>query len=112
MPCVVLHTENGLVTTPTVKMPSSLAILATIGAAPVPGSPTHAGRDEHHVRSFKTFTDMILAFQCRILAYFRPGAGTQSTGPFRSKLDLIGSQRTIQCLKIGVRRNKIDAGQA
>jgi len=40
-------------------MPSSRAVLAMTGAAPVPGTAAHAGSNEHHVRADQMIADRI-----------------------------------------------------
>ena len=52
---------KGLVTTPTVSAPSSRAISAMTGAAPVPGAAALAGGDEHHVGALEDLADLVPA---------------------------------------------------
>src|SRR6516165_970259 len=61
---------NGLVTTPTVRMPRSRAALAMTGAA------AHAGGDEHHVGAREVVADLIdhLLGGCAPDLRVRPGA--------------------------------------
>ena len=49
---------NGLVTTPTVRMPSSLAQRDHRGGAGA-GAAAHAGGDEHHVRARQMIADLV-----------------------------------------------------
>ena len=69
---------NGLVTTPTVSAPSSRAMLATTGEAPVPGAAAHAGRDEHHVRAAQQVVDQLLGLLGGALADLRAAARAEA----------------------------------
>ncbi len=75
------------------------------------GPTAHARRDEHHIRAFETFPDMVLALQCRIFPDFRTGAGAEPAGPFRAQLNLVRRQRAIERLQIGIGRDEIDPGE-
>src|SRR3954462_11760716 len=78
--------ENGFVTMPTVSAPTSRAIRATTGAAPVPvpppagpragaGAAPGAGCDEHHVRALQVALDLVVVLDGGGPAQVRVRAG-------------------------------------
>jgi hypothetical protein len=76
------------------------------------GPASHPGRDKHHVRPFQTFSDVFFTLKRGISPDLRLCPRTQSAGSFRPELDLIGCQRPIKRLEVGVTRNKIDARES
>ena len=77
-----------------------------------PGSTAHPRGHKHHVGALKAFPNLIFTFQCRVLSDFRLRPGTESPGPLRTQLNLIGRPRPIQRLQIGICRDKIDPRQS
>ena len=100
---------NGLVTTPTVRMPISRAISATTGAAPVPVPPPHAGGDEGHVGTFQGSANFVAVRLGSFLALFRLGAGTEA-GLAERQLARRGV--AAQGLRIGVGGDELNAVHA
>src|SRR5450830_181395 len=97
--------ENGLETTATVSAPSDLATSATTGTS----AATHACRDEHHVRTAQRIFDARAGFFGQTAADLRLHAGAQTGFP---DLDDVVGLRHLQCLRICVRCNELNAGHA
>ena len=87
-------------------MPSSLAISATTGAAPVPVPPPHASCDEDHVSALQRSHDGITGFQCFGTAGFRFGACAEAG---LAQLNLARSKGALERLGIGVGTQEFNA---
>ena len=100
---------NGLVTTATVRMPSSCAISATTGAAPVPVPPPMPA-----VRNSMSAPSISSAMRSRSsIAAWRPtlgiGAGAQALGDVGAELQLDLRLVALQRLRIGVGADELHA---
>jgi hypothetical protein len=71
---------KGLVTTATVSAPSSRAMRATTGAAPVAGAAAHAARDEDHVGAGQRLPDFLFVLLGRLAAALRDARRSRGRG--------------------------------
>jgi hypothetical protein len=101
---------NGLVTTPTVRMPSSRAAREMTGAAPVPVPPpaAHAGGDEDHMRAAQVIADLVDHLFRRRAPDLRLRAGAETFGDLHAHLDDALGFRHGQRLGIGVGDDEVD----
>ena len=98
---------NGLVTTPTVRMPISRATRAITGAAPS-GAAAHAGGDEHHMRACQMVANFLERLLGRGAADFGLGARAKALGDLQAHLnDPLGARRG-QRLRVGVGDDEVD----
>jgi hypothetical protein len=95
--------RNGLVTTPTVRMPLLRAISAMTGAA------AHAGGAKHHVAAFERLLDFLHGLFRRGAPHFRARTGAEAAGDVRPELDAVLGHRVVQRLSVGVGDDEIDA---
>ena len=105
--------SKGLVTTATVRMPSSLATCATTGAAPGAGATAHAGGDEEHVAALDQLDDAVTILHRRLPAHVRVGAGAEALGDVAADLQRGLDLGVLECLRVGVDAHEfhaIDAG--
>jgi hypothetical protein len=100
---------NGLVTTPTVRMPSSRAALATTGEAPVPVSATHARGDEHHVSAGQVIADLVDHLLGGGAADVGLRTGAETFGHRHAHLDDAFGPSLAESLRIRVGDDEIDA---
>ena len=100
---------NGLVTMPTVSAPSSRAMRATIGAAPVPVPPPAPGGDEDHVRALEQRLDAVVLLHRRLAPEIGVRAGAQPAGDLRADVQGDVGRRLLQRLQVGVDGDELDA---
>jgi hypothetical protein len=100
---------NGLVTTPTVRMPALRAAWAMTGAAPVPRAAAHAGGDETHMRAGQVIHDLVERFLGRGAADLWERSGAQSFGDVGAELNQPRRLRHGQRLGIGVGGDELGA---
>src|SRR5450755_2062154 len=98
---------NGLVTTPTVRMPSSRAARATTGEAPVP-VPPHARGDEHHVSAGQVVANLVDHLLGGGAADIGLGACTKTFGHRYAHLDDAFGTRHGQRLGICIGDDEVD----
>jgi len=91
-----------------VRMPSSRAVLAIMGAAPVPVPPAHAGSNEHHVCAGQMIADRIdCLFGCGA-PHFGLRAGTKASGHLGAHLDDALGLRHGERLCVGIGDDEVD----
>ena len=103
---------NGFVTQATVSAPSSLAIAATTGAAPVPVPPPMPGRDEDHVGAGQGLLEELPVLARGAAADLGVGAGAEPAGELGAELDLDLGRRRAERLRVGVGHRERHAGEA
>ena len=101
---------NGFVTMPTVSAPSSRAIRATTGAAPVPGAAALAGGDEHHVRALEQRLDAVVVLHRGVVAEVGIRPGPEPARDVGAELQRHVCVGRVQRLRVGVERDELDAG--
>src|SRR5690348_2824122 len=69
---------------------------------------TEAGRDENHVRAFESLNDLLGIFERSLSADFRIGARSEPLGELCAKLQLHGSLREFESLKVRVCGDELD----
>ena len=79
------------------------------GRAPGARTPTHAGGDEHHVRSGEHFGDAVPVFQGGFPAYGGIGAGAKALRDFPAQLQKGPGPHVFQGLSVGVGRDEFHA---
>ena len=102
---------KGLVTTATVRMPSSLATAATTGAEPGAGAAAETGGDEDHVGAVEHLLDALPVLERGVLADLGVGAGAEAGGEARAELELDRRRGGAQRLEIGVGDDELHAGE-
>ena len=103
---------NGLVTTPTVRMPRSRAVLAITGAAPVPVPPPMPAVTKHHMRAGEMIADLVDHLFGGGAADIGLRAGAEAFGHLHAHLhDALGF-RHRERLSVGIGDHEIDALQA
>ncbi len=75
------------------------------------GSAAQTGGDEHHVRAFQGFDDLVGIFERGLAADVGIGARAQAVGQLHAELNLHRSFRTLQRLQVGVGDNELHAFQ-
>src|SRR5258705_12364369 len=103
---------NGLVTTPIVRMPSSRAVLAIMGAAAGTGTAAHAGSNEHHVCAGQMITDHIDCFFRCGAPHFGLRASAKASGHAGAHLDDALGHRHGERLCVGIGDDEVDALQS
>ncbi len=93
---------NGLVTTATVRMPSSLASLGHHRRRAGTGAAAHARRQEQHVGAGDDLGDALAVFQRRLAPDFGIGARAQPLGDAGAELQLDLGLVALQRLRVGV----------
>ncbi len=73
------------------------------------GAAAHTGGDEQHVHTLKRTLKVFQCFFGSGAAHFRAGTGTKALRDIGAKLDAVFSDRIVQCLRIGIHDDKIDA---
>ena len=104
---------NGLVTTPTVRMPSSLAALRDDRRGAGAGAAAHAGGDEHHVRAREMIADLVDHLLGGGAPDFGLRAGAEPLGDLHAHLDDALGLRHGERLRVGVGDDEVaaDAGR-
>jgi hypothetical protein len=87
---------NGLVTTPTVRMPASRAARAMTGAA------AHAGGDEHHIGAVERLHDLVERLLGGGAAHIGARAGTEAARHADAELDAPLGEVLHHRLRVGV----------
>ena len=100
---------NGLVTTPTVRMPLSRAARAMTGAAAGARAAAHAGGDEHHVGVFDLAQDIVERLLGGGAPHVGPGARAEALGSAASELDAVLAERQLDRLGVGVGDQEVDS---
>ena len=95
--------ENGLVTTPTVSAPISLAICATTGAAPVPVPPPMPAHNEDHVGVLERVVQFRAAL--RPPPACRPGRRRPRPGPCPVLMRLLAWLANSDCASVLTQMN-------
>ena len=98
-------------TTPTVRMPISLAILRDDRSGARAGAAAHAGGDEHHVRAGEVIADFVDHLLGRGAADFRLRAGAETLGDLHAHLDDALGLGHGQRLRVGIGDDEVDALQ-
>ena len=104
--------SKGFVTTATVSTPSSFAVRAMIGAAPVPVPPTHASGNEKEMDAVKIGADFFQRFLSRGRANFGPRPRAKTLGDVRTHLDDGPCARRGKGLCVRIRSDELDAFEA
>ena len=99
---------NGLVTTPTVRMPCSLRALRDHGSGAGAGAAAHAGGDEHHVGARQVIADLVDHFLGGGAADLGLRAGAEAFGDLDAHLDDALGLRQGQRLGVGVGDDEVD----
>ena len=100
---------NGLVTTPIVSAPPSLAICATTGAAPEPVPPPSPAVMKTMSESRERLGDLLGVLLGRALADRRVAAGAEPAGDLVADPDLVRRVRLEERLRIRVAGDELDA---
>ena len=79
------------------------------GSCASTGAAAHTGGNEYHVGAFQGLGDEAAALFCGLLADLGLGASAHAAGQLFADLDLVGANRLVQVLLIGIDYNKIDA---
>src|SRR3984957_20600650 len=103
---------NGLVTTPTVRMPISRAAAAMTGGRACAGAPAHAGGEENHVRAGEAVANFLQCFLGRRLADFRPGPGAETFRHLKAHLDDTLGARRAKSLRVSIGDDEVDPREA
>ena len=102
---------KGLVTTPTVRMPSSLAHAGDHRGGAGAGAAAHAGGDEHHVRAGEMVADLVDHLLGGGAPDLRLRAGAETFGHLHAHLDDALGLRHRQRLRVGIGDDEVDALQ-
>ena len=100
---------KGLVTTPTVRAPSSRADFGDDGSAAGTGAAPLARGDEHHVGALEDLADLVPALLGRCAAHLRIRAGAQSPGDLAADVELDVGVAHEERLRVGVDGDELDA---
>ena len=100
---------NGLVTTPTVRMPCSRAARAITGAAPVPVPPPMPAVMNTMWLPESVVQDLVQLLLGRGTADLGPGAGAQAVRDRRAELEPLFGQGGRQRLGVRVGDDELDA---
>jgi hypothetical protein len=104
---------NGLVTTPTVRMPLSRATAGDRGCRTRAGAAAHAGGDEDHVRAGEMIDDLVDHLFGGRAADFRLRAGAEAFGDLEAELDdALGAGRVSSACASVLAHDEIDAVEA
>ncbi len=103
---------NGLVTTPTVRMPISRAARAMTGAAPVPVPPPMPAVTKHHMRAREMIADFFDHLFGGGAPDFGLRAGAEAFGHLQAHLDDAFGARGGERLSVGIGDDEIDADKA
>ena len=99
-------------TTPTVRMPSSLRATRDHRRGAGAGAAAHAGGDEHHVRALQMIADLVDHLLGGGAPDLRLRAGAEPLGDLHAHLDDALGLGHGQRLGIGVGDDEVDALQA
>jgi hypothetical protein len=103
---------KGLVTTATVRIFSSLAISATMGAPPVPVPPPIPAVMNTMSVSSSALEIWLRLSSAALAAHLGVGAGALAVGQFFADLNLIGSAGHVQRLLVRIDGDEVDALRA
>ena len=117
MPCfgllhalLALSRLNGLVTTPTVSAPISLATSAMTGAAPVPVPPPRPAATKTMSAPCSSSASPLAVFHGRLASDFRIGAGAETLGQLGRRAAFSPAPLLrLERLGIGVGDDEFDA---
>src|SRR3990172_4508882 len=98
---------NGFVTTATVRIPSSLATAATMGAAPVPVPPPSPAV----TKTMSAPSRMRAIFLRRPPPYLGVRAGAEAVGQTGAELELHGGRRGAKSLDVGIGDDELDPSE-
>ena len=101
--------KNGLVTTATVRQPSSLAMRATIGRDAGTGAAAFAAGHEDHVRAFDGFLDLVARLFGGAASEVGVHAGAQAASQVLADMDALLGERAVQILAVGIDGDEVDA---
>ena len=102
---------NGLVTTPTVRMPSFLGAARDHRRGAGAGAAAHAGGDEHHVRAVQMIADLVDHLLGGGAADIGLRAGAEPFGDLHAHLDDALGLGHGERLGVGVGDDEVDALQ-
>src|SRR6185369_8675280 len=71
-------------------------------------SSSHTRSNKKHFCSYEHLTNLLFAFKCCILSYFRICSAAKSFGKVCSDLKLIGNRAAVQRLVVGVAYDKLN----
>ena len=74
-------------------------------------APAHAGGDEQHVGAVDHARDAVAVFHRRVAPDLRPSTRAETPRERRAELQLRARRRALQCLRVGVGADEIDARQ-
>ena len=97
---------------PTVSAPSSRAIRATTGCRAGAGAASLARGDEHHVATAKRLPKLVVALLGGEPADLGIGSRAQPLGDRLADMELGGSVRDLELLRVGVDSEEVDLGDA
>ena len=101
---------NGLVTTATVRMPSSRAIFGDHRRRAGAGAAAHARGEEQHVRALDQLDDALAVLERGLAADFRIGARAQALGDVRARAAAASSRLLrVQRLRVGIGADELHA---
>ena len=103
---------NGLVTTPTVRMPTSRRRAGDDRRGAGAGAAAHAGGDEHHVRAREMIADFVDHLLGGGAADIGLRAGAEALGDLHAHLDDALGLRHGERLRVGVGDDEVDALEA
>ena len=103
---------NGVVTMPTVSAPSSRAMRATTGAAPVPVPPPSPAATNTRSEPRRASRIVGVRLLGGLAADLRIGARAETLGEHRADVDLHGGVGERELLRVGVDREELDAADA